>query len=401
MRKLNLRGVKMKRVGYTNDSYPERRTIVDGNLHPVKKIKSYNSYLTQAAIKKIPIIGKKKDTFFYEKFLTTKAVDGFHFSNSVTDSNVPWLATFETYIPRTTALSFLDSKAESKEKKNDLKKVEPYIQMVASSNCKKIIALSKCNLKMQQDFLNYFPDYKVVIENKMIHLAPPQKKLIERIVVEQKQSNQILKFLFVGKDFVRKGGKEIVDVFYKIFKETDIQFDLQLVSLGKTANYAFGEFQDTEVEALETKQKIESCDWITLQEKVENNQLLQMMKDCDVGLLPTWADTYGYSVLEFQASGCPVITTNIRALPEVNNANIGWMIQLPVNKFNEIRLTKNDEKIALRAELQNQLEKIVLNILEYPDQIKTKSLKAFDYVTEKHSLEKYMAELSKIYEKEF
>lgn len=391
----------MKRVGYTNDSYPERRTIIDGNLHPVKKIKSYNSYLNQAAIKRIPVIGKKIDTFFYEKFLTTKEVDGFHFSNSVTDSNVPWVATFETYIPRTTALSFLNDHAENIKRKNDLKKVEKYIKMIASNNCKKIMALSECNLKMQQDFLNYFPEYKAIIENKMIHLAPPQKKLIDRIDVEEKQTNQVLKFLFVGKDFVRKGGREVVDVFYEIHKETGIQFDLQVVSLGKTSNYAFGEFQDTEAEALETKRKIESCDWITMHEKVENKQLLKMMKDCDVGLLPTWADTYGYSVLEFQANGCPVITTNIRALPEVNNDTIGWMIQMPVNEFNEIRIKKSDEKMALRAELQNQLKKIVLTILEFPEQIKTKSLKSYDHVTENHSVEEYMSELSNIYEKNF
>ncbi|MDN5372780.1 MAG: hypothetical protein PWR19_1826 [Carnobacterium sp.] len=401
MSKLNLRGVKMKRIGYTNDSYPERRTIIDGNLHPIKRVKSYNTYLTQAAMKRIPVIGKKVDTFFYEKFLTTKEVDGFHFSNSVTDSNVPWIATFETYIPRTTALAFLDDNAENKKKKNDLKKVESYIKMIANKNCKKIIALSKCNLKMQQDFLNYFPDYKATIENKMIHLTPPQKKLVERTDVEHKQSNQILKFLFVGKDFVRKGGREVVDVFYKIYEETDIQFELQLVSLGKTSNYAFGEFQDTEVEAIETKRKIDSCAWITVQEKVENNQLLKMMENCDVGLLPTWADTYGYSVLEFQASGCPVITTNIRALPEVNNDDIGWMIHLPVNEFNEIRIKNANEKLELREELQKKLEKTILNILEFPDQIKPKSLKAYDQVTEKHSLKKYMAELSKIYEENF
>lgn len=60
------------------------------------------------------------------------------------------------------------------------------------------------------------------------------------------------------------------------------------------------------------------------------------MKKSDVGLLPTWADTYGYSVLEFQACGCPVISSNTRGLPEINNNEAGWIINMPLTKLKEI-----------------------------------------------------------------
>ena len=63
--------------------------------------------------------------------------------------------------------------------------------------------------------------------------------------------------------------------------------------------------------------------WISYVPKLTNNETLELMKKSHIGLLPTYADTYGYSVLEFQAAGCPVITTNVRALPEINNNNLG------------------------------------------------------------------------------
>lgn len=45
-------------------------------------------------------------------------------------------------------------------------------------------------------------------------------------------------------------------------------------------------------------------------------------------------DTYAYSVLESQACGTPLITTAQRALNETNSEDVGWLIEVPVNKLN-------------------------------------------------------------------
>ena len=39
---------------------------------------------------------------------------------------------------------------------------------------------------------------------------------------------------------------------------------------------------------------------------LENDQVLELLKRTHVSLLPTYDDTYGFSVLEAQAAGCPV-----------------------------------------------------------------------------------------------
>ena len=97
----------------------------------------------------------------------------------------------------------------------------------------------------------------------------------------------------------------------------------------------------------EVKKIIKGSDWITHYETLPNDYVLELMREQHVGLLPTWSDTYGYSVLEFQISVVPVITTNVNALKEINNNSCGWVIDIPKNSFGEIHciLTKNKEKI--------------------------------------------------------
>lgn len=391
----------MKKIGIVKSEYPEKRTIIEGNKNEIVKINSRSYYLSRLVLNRVPIIKNKIDLVFYERPLNTKEVDGMHFFNSITNKNVPWIATFETFIPRSKATDKYKRKDLSKVTKKDEKNIEKYLNMISSSNCKKIIALSKVNYEMEKYLLDFFPKYKDTILNKLIQINPPQSKLVERNFVEQKTTNKQIKFLFVGKDFIRKGGKEIVDVFWKIKEETDFEFDLHLVSLGKGKNYAFGKYQDSEEDLLEVNNKINKCNFITLHEKLENKDLLELMRQCDVGLLPTWADTYGYSVLEFQASGCPVISTDVRALPEINNNEVGWMVNLETDDFGEVIIDSNMKKIMQRKSLQNQLEKIILNILNDPKQIKDKALNAYDAVSDNHSLERYMDKLNTIYEEKF
>lgn len=358
-------------------------------------------YFPQAAMKRIPVIGKNIHTYFFEKVMSVKGVDGIHFFNSVTDKPIPWVSTFETLIPRTTATAFIQNELEGDDNKKTLQQIEQYLSLVATDHCKKKIALSEINRQMQLDLLSYFPEYKTTIENKLIQLNPPQKKLRERQEVAAKTTNPVMKFLFVGKFFNLKGGKEIVDVFDKIKKETHYNYELHLVSLGDMKNHAFGEFTDTQEETNEVMKIIEANSSMTMHHFIENGELLEMMKTVDVGLLPTWADTYGYSVLEFQASGCPVISTDIRALSEINSDAVGWVIHLPKNKFGEVHIKSVSEKDEARKIMQNQLEQIVLSILEHPEQLRNKAIKAYDQVTQNHSIENYMQQLSEIYESNF
>lgn len=389
------------RIGYTNDSYPERRTILEGNLNELVRLKSFNRYYIGAVNKRIPYLKNTSKSVFFETVFKFQYVDGLHFFNSITKNNTPWVSTYETCIPRLSTMSFFKEEGSLEQQQKEKRYAEKYVKILANDNCRKIIALSKINQRMQEDFLNYFPDYKEKIMNKMVQLYPPQKKIVTREFVEKKQTNKVIHFLFVGKFFNLKGGNEIVDVFDKIYKETNYKFKLTLVSLGDMNNHAFGDFFDSPEYLQKSKQKIDACPSIEWIHYIENKELLEMMKHYDVGILPSWGDTFGYSILEMQATGIPVISSNIRAFEEINNEKTGWIIQLPLSKYKEIHFNSLKEKIQQRKNMQNKLEEIVLDILAHPEQLKEKRIAAYDQVTKQHSTEKYFEKLNQIYKESF
>ncbi|WP_125140102.1 glycosyltransferase family 4 protein [Clostridium transplantifaecale] len=72
-------------------------------------------------------------------------------------------------------------------------------------------------------------------------------------------------------------------------------------------------------------------------------------------LLPTFADTYGYSLLEMQACGLPVVSTNVRAMPEINDNECGWIAKLPVNEYGEALYSTEQSRNKMKMELRNEL----------------------------------------------
>ena len=121
------------------------------------------------------------------------------------------------------------------------------------------------------------------------------------------------------------------------------------------------------------------------------------MRSAHVGLLPTYADSYGFSVLEFQASGCPVISTNVRALPEINNNEIGWIIEIPKNRLGEAIYTNAEDRYEIRKTITKGLMDKISDIMENKDQIPIKADKALKNIRDRHSHEGYSRKLEEIY----
>ena len=117
---------------------------------------------------------------------------------------------------------------------------------------------------------------------------------------------------------------------------------------------------------------------ITYKKFLPNKEVLNLFKNTHIGLLPTYADTYGYSVLEAQSYGCPVITTNIRALPEINNSDLGWVINVKKDDMgNAILNTEKDIK-TFSDNLINELEDLLCSILNNSDSVINKGLKSYE-----------------------
>ena len=131
-----------------------------------------------------------------------------------------------------------------------------------------------------------------------------------------------------------------------------------------------------------------------------NNKVLELLKNSHIGLLPTYADTYGYSVLEAQAAGCPVISTNIRALPEINNNEAGWIIEVPKDKNGNAILKTPEDRKELSSIIEQELYRIIKDeIIPNPEIIKKKGEKALQRIRQHHNPNDKAQFLENLYKK--
>ncbi len=128
--------------------------------------------------------------------------------------------------------------------------------------------------------------------------------------------------------------------------------------------------------------------------------MLELAKKSHVGLLPTLGDTFGFSTLEMEAAGCPVITTDREARPEIVDDMCGWLIGTQDMKFihgeDEGIYTHEDVEQASEV-IADRLKNILQHILEDNSVIEQKAVNALHRIAAYHNLQKYSDELNKIY----
>lgn len=264
--------------------------------------------------------------------------------NTIRIDGGPFVVLFETTLPRISKnrllLSFLQNRA------------------LSGNNCLGMIAISECARDLQ--LLTHGGNAKLSV------LHPPQRVLANNEEDSRWNNLDRVRFCFVGRDFGRKGGVEILRAFDALDAE---DWHLTIVSSLSVDDYAT---QYTKQEQQSISQEISTIlnkrkNQITWHASQPNKHVLEVMRTSHVGLLPTWHDTYGYSVLEFQASGCPVITTDVRALPEINNNTCGWIIPIGEKFGARISPLKSDvQRQAFSLELARNLQEIFNEILGSP-----------------------------------
>ncbi|NRD76942.1 glycosyltransferase family 4 protein [Bacillus sp. BRMEA1] len=385
------------KIGYLWNRYPYQRNVIN-IVKGAKYIKVIDFFKTislgMSVMKRFKIpISKDKLINFENKFndLNINKVDVLHFFNTISYGETPWVSTFETFLPRFSSLIDHQKKEIPKSDRN----IEKALSAIAGDSCKKIIALSECTKNFQKELLNVYPKYKKQIENKITVIHPPQKLFVNNFKEKSLNLEDEVSFIFVGKDFFRKGGLEILEVFVNLKSECNLPLKLTIVSSFGINDYATMYGKD-EVEFVQ-KMIRRNSDWIKYYPYLPNNKVLELMRKHHIGLLPTWADTYGYSVLEMQANGCPVITTDVRSLPEINDNDKGWIIKVPKNHLGEALYSNSDQRKILSNTISKQLEEIIKNIIKDKVTIEQKSQNSIKSIKENHSPEKYAQKLASLY----
>lgn len=390
------------KVGYIRNRYPEIRNII-------KKVEDSVEYLHIGKWRNYLHVGLRLIDRISSRYLHLGQVKGFsydaiyqpviqpkvdiiHTFNAVCDTSIPWVCTFETSVPRTNQVCCRDW--EYRKMKADKLTARGY-SLLASDSCCALIALSEANKKIQMLMMEAFDiKERELIEKKIIVLPPPQPLLISQSEFESKFADLTngIEIVFVAGLFFRKGGAQIIDVLQEYVNQ-GVKLHLTVVSSMALDDLS----KATPSDLNRYEQLIEKSDWITHYRSLPNQEVLQLCKKAHVGLLPSMADTYGYSVLEMQACGCPVITTDIRALAEINNDDCGFVIKVPKQPSTEAKYDTAEDHQILKKKIENGLRHAFSSVFESPDILKGKAQKAMERIVREHSPEMFAQRLDAIY----
>lgn len=396
------------KIGILSKNYAARRLFL--NKLPeaqYKDIRYYNYCLWRNVhLWVLKALGKLKMSpeemvarLFYDfKALLPTGCDLYHFFNCINlGKRKRWVVSVESGVPWPVSVTrCVESEAA------DLSPIaqDPYVERrmraLASPKCLGLLALSHCTENIQREMLCQFPKYEKAISQKLITLLPPQKLIVHDVSEKNISWDEAtpLTFIYVGGDFYRKGGRETVQVLTELHRE----FDFRLILISAMAldeqRYLRTEHDEEDVRKLIE----ENIDWIEFHDRLPNSEVLEKMKQSHVCLLPTWMDTFGYSVLEAQACGTPVISTSLRALTEINNEEVGWLIDVPVNKLNNPLHLTREQQDAFSGKLLSGLREKVLHVLSHRQEVKEKAEACIERIKTYHSPQAYEEKLRMVYQ---
>lgn len=375
-------------VGYTNPGYPVLRTILN-RCEGVDyvRVRSFDSLFVKILQKShLPRVGLMRTGCTYWGGFSTRRVDLFHFFNLLAGGfcGKPFVTTFETSVPR-----------ELREGDYWFKKG---LEALVSSRCRALLALSECSRRIQMEVLqrHLSSDECRCVERKMSVLHPPQAPLLDEgemktLTATRLERSGPMKFAFVGKDFFRKGGVEVLRALHRIRRDRAVE--LWIVGDVSRGGYATSSEVDRPEETLRLIN--ENSSWVHWCRALPNSEVLSLFKKCDVGLLPTRADTYGYSVLEMQACGLPVVTTDVRALPEINDEACGWIVGVERDERGEALYGNVDQIRRLSTMVEEGLYRQLCALDRRT--VVEKGVKAYRRILESHSPREYSRKLGQVY----
>jgi glycosyltransferase involved in cell wall biosynthesis len=285
------------------------------------------------------------------------------------------VVTFEHYIPRWNVHSTTG------------------LRTLAGGSCRRIIAMSSWAFNHQKSFLEAHPDLRDVVTAKMTTLHPAQESLIASYDAKP-LGGEVRRFTYVGRAFFLKGGMEVLLAFERLLGR-GYPVHLTVVSDLECGDYLTRSTPDDQVRARSLMDRMGGA--CTYHASLPNAGVLQLLRESHAGLLPTLIDTYGYSVLESQAAGCPVITTDGCALPEINNSEVGWLIPVEKDPHGIARVRTPAERASFRENVVENLVRIVADICDRPGSLRQKGERALERIAREHSPESRAAILEDIY----
>jgi len=241
--------------------------------------------------------------------LPARGTDIIHTWNAVPLTTKPHVISFEDYLPRTPE----DRRAPWVERT-----LQP---LLLRDKCVALLALSEYAVRQMKHQNRRFARL-AELEDKVKVLYPAVRLRREA----PKPVPETLRLLFVGNDFMRKGGPALVRA-HRALRERGIPVETTVVSaLDWTPDDYIG---PPSREIVEEERRALRTEGLRHIPGLPNAQTLELMDEATFLVLPTLHDTFGYVALEALAAATPVIATRTCALPEaVEDGVCGYLLAL-------------------------------------------------------------------------
>jgi len=208
-----------------------------------------------------------------------------------------------------------------------LEDIKKRLNIRAFSSAKALVTWSEWAKKSLVD------DYGVAAQK--VTVIPPGIDLTRWLFTRKEASPVDVRFLFVGGDFVRKGGDVLLSAFSEVLKSYPNCF-LDIVT------------KDTNLVGLPNNVVVHNG------LRANTPELLKLYESADVFVFPTRGDCLPLAVMEAMAAGLPVITTDVGALSE---AVVGGVTGLVVKNDSTEAISSAMELLLCDPALRNSMSK--------------------------------------------
>jgi glycosyltransferase involved in cell wall biosynthesis len=264
--------------------------------------------------------------------------------------------------------------------------------LISKNNFKTLLFRSKAGMS---DFQTNFPKTYEAISNKVFVLHPavtvPERQ-------EKKENNGFFTFLFSG-DFFRKGGANVVDTFISL-RQRHKNIRLILCCAEEF------DFVTTNKELKrEYLEKISNTAGIENYGRVSRELFLtDIVKMTDVYIMPTYAETFGFAILEMMARGIPVISSNVFAIPEIIEPDKSGLL-IDLSKYDTDRMFRgyrvNEIPSEFKKDVDDQLMFQMRRVVENRSVTETISQNALQKISADFCVQNRNARLIEIYKNAF
>jgi glycosyltransferase involved in cell wall biosynthesis len=251
-------------------------------------------------------INGKLDSFTFIK----PGYDLIHAFNAIPlFSRTPFIVTFEDYCPRVPEDRYVGW-LERRLRKS-----------LISDRCLAIVAMSEYALRKFRRQHQGCPDLaKLLAKTQVIYPA------MAASVSDPKPAGDVLRLLFVGVDFMRKGGPAVLEAHRRL-KARGIPVETTIVSslrwserdyIGPPDKKRCGAVLDSVTST-----------GVVHYPRLAHNDTMELMRRADYLLLPTFHDTFGYVSLEAMSCGTLVVATSTCAQNEiVEHGRSGFLLDI-------------------------------------------------------------------------